>query len=202
MLDTALRPLKDQALSRPAGALPKALTANLITAGSLAITLGAALVIWNGDYALGLTLWFAGRLLDGLDGVVARLRGTANDFGGYVDMVADTIGYAAIPLAVALQIDTRAGWISVAFLLAAFYVNTISWTFLAAILERRGRGAAATGEPTTLTMPTVLVEGAETIAFFVAFLLLPASAPVIFGVMALAVSINVVQRIIVARSLA
>lgn len=201
MFDTALRPIKEQALHVPARALSHHVSADLVTAASLVVTLAAAAVIWRGSFALGLALWLVGRGLDGLDGMVARLRQTADDVGGYFDMVADTIGYAAIPLGIALALDTRAGWIATAFLLGSFYLNSVSWTFLSAVLERRGLGVASTGELTTLTMPPALIEGAETMAFFTLFLVFPSHAPLLFAIMALAVLVNVGQRLWFARTL-
>lgn len=193
--------MKEQALHAPALALSRHVSADLVTAMSLGLTLGAAGFIWAQMFSVGLALWMLGRLLDGLDGMVARLRDTADDVGGYHDMVADTIGYAAIPIALALAVDSKAAWSALAFLLAAFYVNTISWTFLSAVLERRGLGLDATGELTTLTMPPALIEGAETMAFFVLFLLLPEQAPMLFAVMAIAVCVNIGQRLWFARNL-
>jgi hypothetical protein len=48
-------------------------------------------------------------------------------------------------------------------------------------------------------MPTGLIEGAETIVLFTAFLAVPALAPWVFAVMAAGVGITIVQRIIWAR---
>lgn len=201
MLDTALRPIKDRALGAPAAALAPHVAPDLVTAMALAATLIAAGLAWQESYAIALPVWIVGRALDGLDGAIARIRAVADDFGGYLDVVADTVGYAAIPLGIALGVDTRSVWIATAFLLAAFYVNTISWAYLAAVLERRGYGAAARGESTSITMPPALIEGTETMAFFALFLLIPSQSAVLFGVMAALVSVNVGQRLWSARGL-
>jgi hypothetical protein len=66
--------------------------------------------------------------------------------------------------------------------------------YLAAILERRGRGAAATGERTRVTMPPGLVAGTETILFYAAFMLWPPQAAPLFVVMTGLVLVGVVQR--------
>ena len=57
-------------------------------------------------------------------------------------------------------------------LVASFYVNAASWMYLAALLEQRNDGAAARGETTAVTMPPGLIGGAETVAFYAAFLAL------------------------------
>ncbi len=99
-------------------------------------------------------------------------------------MLADTVGYAAIPLGVALGIDRTSGWITLAVLLGVLWVNAISWTYLAAVLEKRGAGAATSGELTTVTMPPALVEGTETIVCYSAFVVFPGAAPWLFSAMA------------------
>lgn len=195
MLDLRLRPVKDRALAGVAERLGVVFGPGTLTLAGLALTLGAAGAAWAGLSALAVVGWLAGRLLDGLDGPVARARNTADDLGGYQDLLADTIGYVAIPLGVALAVDSRAGWIAVAVLLGAFWVNGMSWAYLAAILEKRGSGAAANGEVTSVTMQPALVEGTETIVFFTVFLALPSLAPWLFSAMAALVAVNVVQRL-------
>lgn len=200
MLDLRLRPLKERLLRGPTAAIAAHVPAVAVTALALAVTLAAAGLAWAGRPWLALIGWLAGRLLDGLDGPVARRRGEASDWGGYLDIVADTVGYAAVPIGVALGIDRTAGWVTVSLLLGAFFVNTISWAFLAAVLEKRGAGVASTGELTTVTMPPALVEGTETIVLFALFVALPQLAPWFFAVVAALVSVNVVQRLWWARS--
>lgn len=195
MLDVRLRPVKERLLGRLTAPLARRVSAGAVTALALLVTLGAAGLAWAGLPLVALVAWLLGRLLDGLDGAVARARGEATDWGGYVDIVADTIGYAAVPIGVALGIDERAGWITVAVLLGALFVNTISWSFLAAVLEKRGAGASATGEMTAVTMPPALVEGTETIVLFSLFVALPSLAPWLFALMAALVGVNVLQRL-------
>ncbi len=199
MLDQRLRRTKEAVTARLAGRLGRVASPLAITLAAFASTVGAAGAAWSGLSAVAVAAWLVGRLLDGLDGAVARATGRVTDLGGYLDMVLDTVGYALVPLGVALWLDTRAGWIAVAFLLAAFYVNTISWAYLAALLEKRSAGATTNGELTSVTMPPALVEGTETIAIFTAFLVVPSYAPQIFTVMAVAVVIGVGQRLVWAR---
>ena len=78
-------------------------------------------------------------------------------------------------------------------LLASFYVNTISWSYLSAIAERRR--AVADDRLTSIELPGGLVEGAETVVFFTAMLLLPTWTPVLCWVMAVAVAVTILQRL-------
>ena len=164
------------------------------------LAVGAAVAAWQQLAAIAVTAWLLSRLADGLDGAVARHQGVSSDRGGLVDMVADTIGYAAIPLGIAAGLDTRAAWITVAFLLATFYVNAVSWTYLGALLEKRAHGATATGASTSTIMPRGLVEGTETIVFFTIALAWPGGATAVLAVMATAVGLTIVERLWWARA--
>lgn len=199
MLDLRLRPTKDAALDPLARRLPRAVTPAGITGASLGVTLLAAGLAALGRPLLALSLWLAGRFLDGLDGALARCRGTSSDLGGFLDLLGDTVGYVAVPLGVAIGVDERSTWIAVSALMGTFYVNALSWSFLAAVLEKRGVGASATGETTSITMPPALVEGSETIVLFGLFIVLSQWAPWLFGLMAALVAVNVVQRVAWAR---
>ena len=159
------------------------------------VACAAALASWQGYYLPGLVLWLLNRALDGLDGTLARITGQQSDFGGYLDILLDTVMYAAIPTALSLSIDRLPAYQALALLLMSFYVNAASWMYVAALLEKRRAGAAASGELTTITMPSGLIEGTETIAFFVLFLLFPHAIVVLFVVMALLTFATIGQRL-------
>jgi phosphatidylglycerophosphate synthase len=194
VIDRRLRGGKERLLGPVAGAVPAFLSPAALTVSGLGLTLAAAAAAAAGHPAWAVAGWLAGRLLDGLDGEVARSRGTSSDWGGYLDMVSDTVGYAALPLGVALGRDDAETWATVAILLASFYVNAVSWAYAAAVLEKRGSGAASTGERTSVTMPSGLIEGAETVVFFTAFAALPGLAPALFTTMAALVALTIALR--------
>jgi phosphatidylglycerophosphate synthase len=153
MFDSRLRLAKDRALA-PVAASLRSVPPVALTAIGLAAGLGCAAAAHSGDTPLALGLWVANRTLDGLDGTVERLAGTSSDRGGYLDLVADFITYAAIPVAqVAGASDRAALAVPLGALLGAYYVNAVSWLALSAILERRGaagRGAGQTPFPPPL----------------------------------------------------
>lgn len=196
MLDYALRPLKDRVLipvARPVGLRISPTTVTLL---ALATGLLAAGLLLTRQYGLALALWLTSRMLDGLDGTIARTHARQSDFGGYLDILCDFVVYAAIPAALVLGRPlTPAPLIALALLLATFYVNAASWMYLAAILEKRSAGAGARGEQTTISMPAGLVGGTETIAFYCAFILLPAHTVLLFGTLAALVGASVLQRL-------
>lgn len=199
VLDLRLRPIKDRLLERAATRLARVVGPAALTITSLAVTLAAAGAAWAGLSYLALAGWLLGRLLDGLDGPVARARGQASDLGGYHDMLADTVGYVVIPLGVALGVDRTEAWIAVAVLMGVLWVNGMSWAYLAALLEKRGAGAASSGEATSVTMRPALIEGTETIVLYSAIIVAPSLAPWLFSAMAALVAVNVVQRLAWAR---
>jgi len=174
-----------------ASANPSALT---VLGGVMGVAAAGAAA--RSSFLLALGLWLANRLIDGLDGLVARSNGGGSDAGGYLDMTVDVAVYALLPLGVAAGVDQDHRWVAAALLLASFYFNTITWTYLSSIQEKWGRGAAATAESTAITMPVGLVEGAETIVFFTFMLSVPSLATATMFAMAALVTFGATYRFV------
>ena len=194
MVDRMLRPHKERVL-KPFAIGLKRVSPSAVTLAGLILGLGAAGALFINLPLLAFGLWLANRTLDGLDGEIARLTEQQSDWGGYLDIMVDFIVYAAIPLAIAARAPTPFVMLSAIGMLAVYYVNTASWMYLAALLEKRGRGGAALGERTSITMPPGLIEGAETIVVYGFFCLLPAYAPYLFIIMSVLLSVTVGQRL-------
>ncbi len=201
MFDVRLRPVSARLLGPLAERLVGRVSATGLTLAAVVVGLGAAVCAWQQLPAAAVTAWLLARLLDGLDGAVARVSGSAGDAGGYADLVGDVVVYAAIPIGIAAGTTDDTLWPITAVLLATFYVNAVSWLMLSAVLEKRSAGAAARGELTSVTMPPALVEGTETIVFFTVALAVPSIAGPVFAVMAVAVAVGVGQRALAARQL-
>jgi phosphatidylglycerophosphate synthase len=197
MLDPLLRAHKDAALLPLARAIGVRLHPTTLTLISFAVGCACAALLLRGAYAAALVAWLGCRVLDGLDGTLARATGRQSDLGGYLDIVLDFFVYAAVPIALVagLPIAGRAEFLALALLLGSFFVNSASWMYLAALAEKRGRGARATGEQTSVTMPTGLIEGTETVLFFSAFIVLPHLAVPLFGAMTALVLVTSLQRV-------
>lgn len=194
MRDAALREDKDRLLKPIATRWFARVHPNWISAVALGFGLACALAAWQQLYLLAMLLWVINRVLDGLDGIVAREHGKQSDFGGYLDLLLDFVVYLAVPIGIAAaQPALPILWATVA-LLSAFVLNLLSWSVLSAILERRA--AAAADRLTTVAMPGGLIEGAETIFFYTLFLLLPAYATVLFAIMAGLVLVTAAQRVL------
>jgi phosphatidylglycerophosphate synthase len=196
MLDYTLRGIKERALTAIAIRIGQVLHPTTITFMAFMVGLIGVWLLVIKQYNLGLIFWLLNRILDGLDGTVARQNKLQSDLGGYLDIVTDFVIYALIPIALVFSDPTAPRYLSLAILLATFYVNAASWMYLAAILEKRAQGSAARGEMTTVTMPAGLIGGAETIIFYCLFLLFPAYIASLFVTMSLLVSITIGQRLV------
>jgi phosphatidylglycerophosphate synthase len=171
MLDRHLRPLIDPPLNRAGRALARAgIGADEVTLAGLFLGLLAAAMLAGGlPGLLALVPLLLGRVLDGLDGAVARAT-RRTDLGGYLDIVCDFAFYGAVPLAFALR-DPGNG-VAAAFLLMTFYINGASFLGFAVMAEKRGIQTTAQGQK-SLYYSAGLLEGTETILFFVALCLWP-----------------------------
>lgn len=191
MLDAKLRPLIDPPLNALGRALAGAgMTANAITFAGLALGLAGAAAIALGHIGWGLALILANRLLDGLDGAVARVRGPS-DLGGYFDIVADFAFYVSVPVAFGIlaPANTRPALV----LVASFVLTGVSFLAFAVIAGKRGASTEAHGRK-SFFYSTGLAEGAETIAVFIAMCLFPAwFGPIAYGYAALC-ALTVFQR--------
>ena len=196
MFDPVLRPIKDKILGPLARALP-GVPPGAITALALLVGLGAAGAAWRGAFVVGLVLWLANRVLDGLDGAVARIHGKSSDLGGYFDLVADFVVYGAIPVALALRPGAPPELTQAAvLLLAVFYVNTAAWMVPSALLEKRGYRAETRENPTSVSIPEGAISGGETVLFFSLFFLLPSHQVTLFLLMTALTAITVLQRLV------
>lgn len=199
MFDKQLRLPKEAVLTPIASRFFGRVDPTTITLLAFSAGIAAGIAVWQQAYNLGMVLWIANRVMDGLDGTVARVHDKQSEIGAYLDMLLDTSIYALIPFAIVASLPSAFGWISLVFLLISFYLNATSWMYLAALLEKRDSGARSTGELTTITMPGGLVEGAETVLFFTLFLLFPTAHIVLFVLMTMLVFATVAQRFIWAR---
>lgn len=177
MLDAAARKLIDpplDALGRRIAGF--GVSANAVTLAGLGIGLCAALLIALGLPGAALAPLLLSRLADGLDGAVARAS-RKTDFGGYLDIACDFMFYGAVPLGFVLM-DPATNAVAGAVLLASFYFNGTSFLGYAILAEKRGLSTDRQGVK-SLYFSNGLLEGTETIVFFVLLCLFPGSFPVL-----------------------
>jgi len=195
MFDALLRPVIDPTLNWIGGGIARAgVTANHITLAGAFAGGAAGGVIALGHYLPGLGLILISRLLDGLDGAVARAT-RPTDFGGYLDIVCDYVFYLAVPLGFAFANMQHMPYALI--LTASFTLTAVSFLAFAAVAGKRGLTTRAHG-PKSFFYNTGLAEGFETIAAFVLMCLLPDQFPVIAFVLAVLCVVTVVQRSVAA----
>lgn len=171
MIDAALLPVQRRALAPLAAALAaRGVNADQITLTGFAVGIAAMPALAFGQFGLALALILANRLLDGLDGAVARLT-QPTDRGAFLDIGLDFAFYALVPLGFALA-DPSANALPAAVLIASFVGSGSSFLAFAVIAAQKGMRAEA--YPTKgIYYLGGLTEGAETIALFVLMCLLP-----------------------------
>lgn len=193
MRDSVLRQQKDKLMMPMADQLMGSIHPNVVSVIALGVGLLSAAAIINQAYAAGLVLWLLNRVLDGLDGVVARAHDKQSDFGGYLDLLLDFIVYLAIPIALIVAQPTQINLWAGITLLAIYVLNLLSWTTLSTLIEKRS--LQSENRLTSVEMPTGIIEGAETIFFYCLFILFPTYLPHLFVVMSLLVLVSAIQRV-------
>ena len=171
MIDAKLLPLQRRLLRPMAlGLVTFGVRADQVTITGFLLGIVALPLLASEQYIWALVFILLNRLLDGIDGELARLTITT-DRGAFLDIALDFVFYALIPLGFALANVTENA-LAAAVLLAAF-VGTGS-SFLAFSLMAEKRKLHAQKFPSKgLYYLGGLTEGAETIAVFVAFCLWP-----------------------------
>lgn len=191
MFDAKIRPLIDPTLNRIGQALAaRGIGANSVTLAGMAAGLTGAFAIAQDQLMIGLGLVIANRLLDGLDGAVARAT-SLTDFGGYLDIVADFVFYVAVPVGFAFA--DEANQLAAALLLASFALTGTSFLAFATIAAKRGLETTAHGRK-SFFYNTGLAEGAETIVAFILMCVWPAHFSLIAAGFATLCGLTVIQR--------
>jgi len=196
MLDKILRNIKEILLLPFAKQAGKILHPNMITLLSFAFGVVSIYFIIERSLMTALVFWLLNRILDGLDGTVARVTGKSSDFGGYLDIVLDFIVYAAIPVAFVFSAHSQDNYFILSVLLSSYYVNAASWMYLSSILEKRKIGAASNNEMTSITMPSGIADGTMTIIFYSMFFIFPSYLKLLFAVFIILVLASIVQRMV------
>ena len=162
-----VRPAVDGAARRLAA---RGITADQVTLAGFALGMLAAVMVASGHSLAALLPLLANRVLDGIDGALARLS-TASERGAFLDISLDFVFYAAIPLAFGIA-DPGQNALAAAVLLAAFVVTGTSFLAFAVLAEKRG--LKSTDYPSkAFYYLGGLTEGTETIACFLAMCVWP-----------------------------
>ncbi len=196
MLDARLRRSIDPLLDRLGRQLAaRGIGANEVTLLGFAIGLGSVPALAAGAYGLALALILTGRLLDGIDGAVARAS-APTDFGGFLDIVCDFIVYAAVPFGFALSDPENA--LAAAFLAVSFMGTGSSFLAYAVLAAKRGVTTEIRGRKAFYYLGG-LTEGFETILCFALMCLMPSAFVPIAWVFGAMCWVTTLTRVLAAR---
>lgn len=193
MLDRAIQSAIKPLLTRAARQLVAAgIGADAITVTGFVVGMAAAGAIAFQAYLAGLVLLLASRLMDGLDGAVARAT-KPTDRGGFLDITLDFLFYASIPLAFAIA-NPAQNALPAAVLLAAFIGTGSSFLAFAVIAEKHQVPSTAFPDKSFYFLGG-LTEATETLIAFAAMCLWPAAFPLIAYGFAVLCGITIAMRI-------
>lgn len=132
--------------------------------------IAAAGAVAFGAFGWGLALFALNRLLDGLDGAVARVLGPT-DRGGFLDITLDFVVYAALPLGFAVA-DPTANALAAAVLLFTFVGTASTFLAYAVFAAKRGVSTEKRGRKSLYYLGG-LAEGTETAVVLLAMCAFP-----------------------------
>jgi len=171
VLDAWMRRRVDPPLNRVAyGLARRGVAADALTWTGFVLGMAAAGAVAFGAFTTGFALFMANRVLDGLDGAVARVSGPS-DRGGFLDITLDFLVYAAIPVGFAVA-RPEANALPAAVLLFSFIGTASTFLAYAIFAAKRGLTTERRG-PKALFYLGGLAEGTETALVLSAMCLFP-----------------------------
>jgi phosphatidylglycerophosphate synthase len=190
MFDRQIRRVVAGPTHQLAGALERiGICANQVTLVGLGFGIASAGAYAAHLYLPALGLWLANRLLDGLDGALAR-RCTPSDLGGFLDIVSDFLVYGAFLVGVAIALPHAA--LPAIVLFCTYYVSGTAFLALSSLLEKRRQTAP---DCRSLHFVGGIAEGFETVVVYILLCLFPSEASIIIWIFAGAVGITALQRV-------
>jgi len=165
---------------------------NVVTIGGLAIGVLIIPVLAFQVFGFALIIILFNRLLDGLDGAIARTSGIA-DLGGYLDIVADFLFYLAVPFGFALaRPDENA--VASAFIIFSFIGTGTSFLTYAIMAAKRGVATEIRGQKSLYYLGG-LTEGTEMIAFLILICVFPNNFTLLAWIFGIACWVTMTFRI-------
>lgn len=193
MFDAAILPVQQRLLDPPAKALARmGVRADWLTLAGFGVGVVAFALLASGLPHAALAAIAVNRLMDGLDGAVARVTHTT-DRGAFADIAFDFLFYALVPLGFAIAAPAQNA-LPAAVLIAAFVGTGSSFLAFAVIAAQRGLASDSYSAKGIFYLGG-LTEGAETIAVFAAMCLAPAWFPVLAYAYAIPCAVTAAARL-------
>ncbi|MCH2535373.1 MAG: CDP-alcohol phosphatidyltransferase family protein [Bdellovibrionales bacterium] len=171
------------------------LSPNQISILSLFISFYCLWLIISDQLILALIVWWAGRLLDGTDGIYARQTHQASAFGAYLDIVCDMASYSLVVIGLSVTFpEFQMQWMLMVF----FYVLCIASALSLGALEAEHGN---TKDNRGLRLGAGLAEGGETGIAYSVFFVFPQYLSITTWVWVAILFTTVVSRTILAHSI-
>ena len=164
-----------------------------ITVIGFLIGVAAVPTLWQGYFYIALGLIIINRIMDGLDGAMARIFGQT-DAGGFLDIVLDFIFYSAIIVGFALNCPTQNALPAVIIIFS--FMGTGSSFLAFAVMAAKNNLESIRYPQKSMYYLGGLTEGTETILLFVAMCLFPKYFPELAYGFAVLCGITTTTRII------
>ncbi len=195
MFDASVRQRLNHPLDRVAAAIAsRGVQPNTLTGTGFLIGVGACVAIVADRWWLALGMWLLNRLIDGLDGSVARRVGPTR-LGGFLDIMADFAIYGAMVVAIGWAVPEAR--VAALFVFLAYYLNGaafLAWSSLVAENAVSEEGTDHAGDERSLNFPAGLAEGTETIVAMSVILIARDFTVPLMWLWAIIVSISIIQR--------
>lgn len=163
--------------------------ANAITMGALVLAILASLLIAAGRPVSGISLWLASRVLDGYDGMVARMSGRSSLFGGFLDITVDMLAYSAMAVAFAYARPDQ--WFLWLVVVVGYVMVTTTTLALSSLLERASRSVAG---DRSIQFTPALAEAGETSVVYVLLVVWPGASQAVLLLWIALLAITTVDR--------
>lgn len=194
MLDSTITPLVKGVLTPVVMLLNKCkITADQLTITGFIVGLFVIPLLAMQHWYAALGVIVFNRILDGLDGQLARYQKSSSSAGGFLDISLDFLFYAAVPLGFALADPVNNALPAVVLLVS--FIGTGSSFLAFAIAAEKYQIERPQFKYKSFYYLHGLTEGTETILIFIAFCIWPEHFAVLAYLFALACFITVFTRI-------
>ena len=198
MFDAPIRRVVARLIAGPTRSLGNmGISPNMLSVCAAMLGVLAALLVAREHALAGLATWLVSRIVDGMDGILARETNRVTPFGGYLDITLDMMAYSAMLLGFA-WIHPEGGWVWAAILVGYLLVTTTTLA-LSSVLEKEH--AKVRNNDRSLQFTPGFAEAGETTVVYALFALLPSHVTPIGWVWAAVCAATVVQRSLLARRL-
>ncbi len=127
---------------------------NQVTVFAFLVSSSSVWFVLNNYFILAALIWWTGRILDGMDGILARASKTTSSFGAYLDIVLDMAAYSLFVVGLSIRFpELQFNWILILGLYVLCITSALSFGSLLGEKEIKdnrglkfGAGLAEAGE--------------------------------------------------------